>query len=58
MRKWGGAEEKVNVNWHTVAELFAAIDKRPLGVNFGTLVGHSTVRRALAGDELTGSYQK
>lgn len=52
MRKWGGAEEKVNVNWHTVAEFLAAIDKRPLGVNFGTLIGHSTVRRALAGDEL------
>ena len=52
MRKWGGAEEKVNVNWHTVAELFAVIDKRPLGVNFGTLIGHSTMRRALVGDEL------
>ena len=45
-------EEKVNVNWHTVAEFLAAIDKRPLGVNFGTLIGHSTVRRALVGDEL------
>jgi N-acyl-D-amino-acid deacylase len=52
MRKWGGSEEKVNVNWHTVAELLASIDKRPLGVNFGTLIGHSTIRRALAGDEL------
>lgn len=52
MRKWGGSEEKVNVNWHTVAELLAAIDKRPFGVNFGTLIGHSTIRRALAGDEL------
>ncbi len=52
MRKWGGAEEKVNVNWHTMAELLAVFDKRPLGVNFGTLVGHSTVRRALMGDEL------
>ncbi len=52
MRKWGGAEEKVNVNWHTVAELLAAIDKRPLGVNFGTFVGHSTIRRALVGDVL------
>jgi N-acyl-D-amino-acid deacylase len=52
VRKWGGAEEKVNVNWHSMAEFLAAVDKRPLGVNFGTLVGHSTVRRALVGDEL------
>jgi len=52
MRKWGGSEEKINVNWHTMAEFLAVIDKRPLGVNFGTLVGHSTVRRALVGDEL------
>ena len=52
MRKWGGSEEKVNVNWHSVAELLAMMDKRPLGVNFGTLIGHSTIRRSLAGDEL------
>jgi len=52
MRKWGGAEEKVNVNWHTMAELLAVIDRRPLAVNFGTLVGHATIRRALVGDEL------
>ncbi len=52
MRKWGGAEKKVNFNWRTVAELRAGIDKRPLGVNFGTLVGHSIGRRALVGDDL------
>ncbi len=52
MRKWGGADTKINVNWHSVAELLTAIDRRPFGVNFGTLVGHATVRRALNGDEL------
>ena len=52
MRKWGGADTKVNVNWHSVAELLAVIDRRPFGVNFGTLVGHATVRRALIGDDL------
>lgn len=52
MQELGGAEEKVNVNWRTVAEFLDAVDKRPFGVNFGTLVGHSTVRRALVGDEL------
>ena len=48
-RKWGGTD-RVNVNWHTVAEFLAELDKRPLAVNFGTLVGHSTVRRAITGE--------
>jgi N-acyl-D-amino-acid deacylase len=52
MRKWGGADTKINVNWHAVAELLATIDRRPFGVNFGTLIGHATVRRALIGDDL------
>jgi N-acyl-D-aspartate/D-glutamate deacylase len=34
-----------------MAEFLASIDRRPLGVNFGTLVGHATIRRALIGDE-------
>jgi len=48
-RKWGGTN-RVNVNWHTMAEFLEVVDKRPLAVNFGTLVGHSTVRRALVGE--------
>ena len=47
VRKWGGSEDKINVNWHTVAEFLKTIDRRPLGVNFATLVGHGTVRRAI-----------
>lgn len=53
VRKWGGSEDKINVNWHTVGEFLATIDRRPFAVNFGTLVGHGTVRRALvAGNAL------
>ena len=48
-RKWGNTDG-INVNWHSMSELLDAIDKRPLAVNFGTLVGHSTLRRAIAGD--------
>ncbi len=47
IRKWADPRE-ININWHTVAEFLKTLDKFPLGVNFGTLVGHSTVRRALA----------
>src|SRR5665213_2702405 len=50
VRKWGGSEDRINVNWHTMAEFLATIDKRPFAVNFGTLTGHSTIRRSLAGD--------
>jgi len=38
---------KVNVNWHTVGELLESLKRLPLGVNFGTLIGHKTIRDAL-----------
>lgn len=40
---------KINVNWHTVAEFLKVMDRRQFGVNFGTLVGHHTIRQALTG---------
>lgn len=49
IRKWADPNQ-INVDWHTVAEFFKLLERRGLGVNFGTLVGHSTVRRALIGE--------
>ncbi len=49
VRKWGDIS-KVNVDWHSLAEFLKTLEKRGLGVNFGTLVGHSTIRRALTGE--------
>lgn len=51
IRKWGDIN-LVNVNWHTMAELLHNLDRLHLGVNFGTLVGHATVRRAILSDTL------
>ncbi len=51
IQKWGDTD-RINVNWHTMAEFFAVMDRRPAAVNFGTLVGHSTVRRAIVGESL------
>ena len=51
IRKWTNAD-KANVNWHTMAEFLTTIDKRPFGVNFGTMAGHGTIRRAIIGDSL------
>jgi N-acyl-D-amino-acid deacylase len=48
LKEWSDAN-KVNVNWRTVAEFLNALKKKKLGINFGTLVGHATVREALIG---------
>lgn len=50
IRKWTDTTQ-VNINWHSVAELLEVLRKLKLGVNFGTLVGHSTIRRALIGED-------
>lgn len=50
IRKWTNTSQ-VNINWHSVAEFLQVLGKRRLGVNFGTLVGHSTIRRALIGED-------
>lgn len=49
IRTWTDTS-RTNINWQTVAEFLKTMDKRPLGVNFGTLVGHYTIREALVGD--------
>jgi N-acyl-D-amino-acid deacylase len=50
-QKWGDTN-RVNVNWHSMDELLRVLDKRPLAVNFGTLAGHSTIRRAILGEAM------
>jgi len=49
--KWADPN-RVNVNWHTMGELLKVIDRHPLAVNFGTLVGHATIRRAIVGEDM------
>lgn len=51
VRKWGDIGS-VNVDWHSVGELKRTLKKIGLGVNFATLIGHSTIRRDLIGDEV------
>ena len=50
LQKWGGT--RVNINWHSVKEFLGALEKQPLDINFGTLVGHATIRRALTGNAI------
>jgi N-acyl-D-amino-acid deacylase len=51
IRKWTDIA-KVNVGWHELKELLSLLEKKPLGVNFGTLIGHSTIRRDIIGEEI------
>lgn len=51
IQKWADTRQ-VNVDWHTIAEFLSMIEKKQLGVNFMTVVGHSTIRRALIGESL------
>jgi len=50
IRKWADTD-LVNVDWATIKELKRVLQKINLGVNFGTLAGHSTIRRDLVGEE-------
>jgi len=45
---WADTRE-INVDWHTVKEYLKVLDKRPLGVNYATLTGHTTIRQAITG---------
>ncbi len=50
IRKWTDTSQ-VNIGWHSMAEFLKILSQRKLGVNFGTLIGHSTIRRALVGED-------
>ncbi len=49
IRKWADTNA-VNLGWRTIAEFISALEKRKLGVNFGTLIGHGTIRRGFTGN--------
>ena len=41
---------KRNVNWATFDEFYAVLKQKKFGVNFATLVGHTTIRQDIAGE--------
>lgn len=47
---WNGPA--MNRDWDSTSRLFRALKKVKLGVNFATLVGYTTIRRAVLGDSL------
>jgi len=50
IQKWADVEG-ANVNWQSFKELTEELGRKHFGVNIGSLVGHSTLRRGMLGDE-------
>src|SRR4030066_818899 len=51
IQKWADIKT-INLNWLTMREFLNEVERKKLSVNFATLVGHSTLRRGLIGDEV------
>jgi N-acyl-D-amino-acid deacylase len=51
IQKWADIRS-INLNWLNMEEFLAEVEKKNLSVNFATLVGHSTLRRGLIGDQV------
>ncbi len=51
IQKWADLRQ-VNVDWLSMKEFIEKMGERKMGVNFGTLVGHGTLRRGVALDEM------
>lgn len=51
IRKWTKTAS-ISVNWAGVGEFLDEIERRRLSVNFGTLVGHGTIRRGVTGEKV------
>ncbi len=51
IQKWASIRD-INANWETVTDFLNVVESRHLSVNFGTFIGHATLRRGLTGDEM------
>jgi N-acyl-D-amino-acid deacylase len=51
IQKWTDMKS-VNVDWLSFSEFAQKMSQRKIGVNFGTLVGHGTLRRGVILDEM------
>lgn len=58
LHKFWADPYKINIGWNTVGEFLEILKKRKFGVNFGTLAGHLTIRRAITGDKFRDLTQK
>lgn len=53
MQKWHNLDG-INVNWQSFSEFIEEISRKRFACNVGSLVGYSTLRRAIVGDQVRG----
>ncbi len=51
LQKWHNLEG-INVNWSSYSEFIEELSRKRLACNVGSLVGYSTLRRAIVGDQV------
>ncbi|EKE25502.1 MAG: hypothetical protein ACD_5C00137G0007 [uncultured bacterium] len=51
IQKWTDMK-KVSFNWLSMKEFLQEVENKKLSLNFGSLVGHGTLRRGLVGDDV------
>ncbi|MEW6617021.1 MAG: hypothetical protein AB1333_01220 [Patescibacteria group bacterium] len=50
---WGHTQvSSANIHWHDMRELFRVLKNKKFGVNFGTLIGYTTIRNFITGGAL------
>jgi N-acyl-D-amino-acid deacylase len=57
IQKWADISE-LNLNWLSFSEYLKVLKTKAIGVNFASLVGHSTLRRGLLKDEFREAKPK
>lgn len=57
IQKWHTLEAS-NINWQSFSEYIEQLSKQNLGCNVGSLVGYSTLRRGIVGDQVRSLEQE
>lgn len=57
IQKWVDISS-ININWQSVKDFLNLLDTRKMSINFGTMVGYSTLRNAVLGDDTRAANEE